>query len=93
MSDNPHETSARLAKATKLADIIQATRMRSEEIERGIVEHPDLVAEMWLAVAQEAGVPKPSETTQKLVLELLKAREKAFNVYSGEGLFPKAEQK
>jgi len=77
MPENEYEKAARMAKATKICDVIAATKVTAAEIEQGMLDEPELVAEMWLAAAAQAHVPPPSDTTKALVLQFLRNREKA----------------
>lgn len=65
---NPFEEKARLAKATKLADILWSINRRSAEI-------PLMTQNQWDLAAMTAGVSAPSAKTRELVAEILKTRE------------------
>jgi hypothetical protein len=72
------ETSARLAKATKIARVLLAQAPASRWLAAGVAEGTE---EFWLAAAQSAGVRSalrgkaPSDETQALVVSLIRTAE------------------
>lgn len=64
---NDYKLSARITKATKIADHLDAVEVTAEQMEAG----NELT---WMYAAQLADVHEPSEETRKLVLQMLRSR-------------------
>ena len=65
-----YELLARFAKATALADALDASGVTAEKAS-------GMIKEEWIMAATAARVKDPSETTRKLVIEMLESREAA----------------
>lgn len=64
---NDYKLSARVTKAAKIADHLDAVEVTAEQMEAG----NELT---WMYAAQLADVNEPSEETRKLVLQMLRSR-------------------
>lgn len=74
---NPYEETARLKKAYKIADQLQASfaKVDTDLPLSEVMEVANI--EVWHAAARKAGTNKPGEDTRQLVIHILQGREKA----------------
>lgn len=78
--DNAHRDNARLHKAMRLANWIEANLLAEQQgdaLEQTLGALSKMPALWWKGVAGNAGVHKPSKETQQMVAEMLRDRHEA----------------